>query len=117
VSEPKFIPPEPKRDPRVIETRSIVSHRTGRGVVIVEWNNEAGEFDPEDARAFAHCILREADIAETDAFLYSHFKEFGAFNNQQLAFLITGFRKHRARLEQLAGLRPTGQEIPEEDRR
>jgi hypothetical protein len=116
MSKPIFVPPERKRDPALIETHSIVSHRTGRGIVVIGWNNEEGQFDPEDARAFAHRILREADIAETDAFLYNHFKQFG-FKDGQLAVLITEFRKHRAHLEQRAGLRPTGQPIPEEDRR
>jgi hypothetical protein len=100
----------------MIHTRSIVSHRTGRGVVVVEWNGQGGQFDPEDARVFAQTILRECDNAETDAFLYSHFKEFG-FNDGQLAVLITEFRKYRARLEQRAGLRPTGQPVPADDAR
>jgi len=114
--EPKYIPRKRTPDPAVINTHSIVSHRTGRGVVVFEWNNETGQFDPEDARVFAHTILRECDNAETDAFIYSHFKEF--LNPHQLAALITSVREERAKREQLAGLRRKGlDEIPEDDRR
>ncbi len=115
MSTPKFVPPDLPRDPAHIWTRSIVSHRTGRGVVVVNWGDQSGQFDPEDARVFAHTILRECDNAETDAFLYNHFKEF--LNGNQLAVLLTEYRKHRARLEQAAGLRKTGDEIPDEDAR
>lgn len=112
---PKFVKQQFPPDPGMIHTHSIVSHRTGRGIVVVEWNGQAGQFDAEDARVFAHTILRECDNAETDAFLYSHFKDY--LDDQQLAVLIVEFRKHRARLEQRAGLRPTGQPVPEDDAR
>jgi hypothetical protein len=116
MSGPVFKPPEREYNPAKITTRSIVSHRTGRGVVVIEWNREGGQFDPEDARQFAHTLLRECDNAETDAFLYSHFKDF--LNDSQLAVLISEYRRHRAELEQRAGLRKLGRdEIPEEDRR
>ncbi len=115
MSAPKFVPPEIPHDPARIWTRSIVSHRTRRGIVVIDWGDQHGQFDPEDARVFAHTILRECDNAETDAFLYSHFKEF--LNDQQLAVLITEYRKNRARLEQAAGLRKTPDELPEEDAR
>jgi hypothetical protein len=105
------------RDPHVIHTHSIVSHGTGRGVVVIEWNRESGQFDPEDARQFAHTLLRECDNAETDAFLFSHFKSAVGLEDAQLAMLITEYRKHRANLERLAGLRKSTDEIPEDDRR
>lgn len=101
----------------MIHSHSIVSHRTGRGIVVIEWGGEGGQFDPEDARKFAHTLLREADNAETDAFVYSEFKKF--LDPHQLAALITNFRTERARLEMAAGLRrkDQGDEIPEDDRR
>ncbi len=107
----------PAGDPAIITTRSIVSHRTRRGVVIVEWGSMSGQFDPEDARAFAHTLLREADNAETDSFLFDWVKNFA--NEQAATGMVVEYRAHRARLEQLAGLRKleTGSEIPPEDRR
>jgi hypothetical protein len=59
--------------------------------------------------------LREADNAETDAFVYSEFSKF--LGPTQLGVLITEFRTQRARREQAAGLRRASDEIPEEDRR
>ena len=106
----KFVPQEYPPDPRTIHTHSIVSHRTGRGVVVIQWNEEAAQFDPEDARVFAQTILRECDNAETDAFLYSYFKVQAGLTAKQLAHLIVDYRAHRAKLEQAAGLRPTGQQ-------
>lgn len=117
MSEPRFVAPELPRDPEKILTRSIVSHRTGRGVVVIDWGDQHGQFDPEDARVFAHTILRECDNAETDAFVYQHFGKVAGLDGRQLAVLITELRKDRARREQLAGLRRTGDEIPEDDAR
>jgi hypothetical protein len=61
--------------------------------------------------------MREADNAETDAFVYSEFGKI--LKPSQLAVLITTFREERARREQAAGLRRAadGDEIPEDDRR
>jgi hypothetical protein len=117
MSEPVWKPRERKPDPAMIHSHSIVSHRTGRGVVVIEWGDMGGQFDPEDARTFAHTLLREADNAETDAFVYSEFNKF--LNPNQLGALITEFRTARARREQLAGLRrkDRGDEIPEDDKR
>ena len=116
MNPPFFKPRERIRDPHVIHTHSIVSHRTGRGVVVIEWNRESGQFDPEDARKFAMTILRECDNAETDAFIYSHFKGVG-LEGALLGSLITEYRKYRANLERLAGVRSPKDEIPEDDRR
>jgi hypothetical protein len=115
MADPKFVPREFPKDPNRIWSNSIVSHRTGRGVVSIHWGEMAGQFDPEDVRVFAHTLLREADNAETDAFVYSEFQKF--LNPPQLAVLITEFRKARARREQLAGLRSKreGDEVPEDD--
>jgi hypothetical protein len=117
VADPKFVPQEFPRDPNIIHTHSILSHRNTRGYVVVTWNGETAQFDPEDARAFAHTILRECDNAETDAFLYGFLKVNVEADARMLAILITEYRKYRAKLEQNAGLRPTGQPVPEEDRR
>jgi hypothetical protein len=116
-ADPKWIPRERKRDPDVIHTHSIVSHRTGRGRVVVEWGEMVAQFDPEDARVFAHTLMREADNAETDAFVFSEFQKFLA--PAQMGVLITSLREERARREQAAGLRrkADGDEIPEDDRR
>ena len=115
---PTFVPRERSRDdPARINTHSILSHRTGRGVVVIEWGEMTGQLDPEDARQFAHVLLRMADCAESDAFVYQHFKQF--LDDNQLAVLITEFREDRARLEMAAGVRSKsqGDEIPEDDRR
>jgi len=113
--DPKFIRRDHPKDPSIISSHAIVSHRTGRGIVEINWNNEGGQFDPEDARRFAHELLRQADIAETDAFLYQFFKEKIGIDDGRLGQFITDFRNHRAKLEQIAGLRPTGQPVPEDD--
>jgi hypothetical protein len=120
-TDPKWIPRERKRDPAIIETHSIVSHRTGRGVVVIEWGDMGGQFDPEDARIFAHRLLREADNAETDAFFYEFLKDMIGLkdNPHALGAAITALRTERARREQVAGFRRAseGDEIPEDDRR
>ncbi len=105
-------------DESIIKTHSIVSNRTHKGVVVISWGEISGQFDPEDARQFAHAILRECDNAETDAFLYQ-FGRAELEDERAAHVLITEYRKHRARLEQLAGLRrkETGSEIPPEERR
>jgi hypothetical protein len=115
MSEPKYAPRDFPKDPGKVWSNSIVSHRTGRGAVVLHWGEQAGQFDPEDVRVFAHTLLREADNAETDAFVYSEFKKF--LDPPQLAVLITNFRTERARREQLAGLRKKseGDEVPEDD--
>lgn len=117
--ETKWIP-RPRGEPRddIIHTHSIVSHRTKRGVVVVEWGSMAGQFDPEDARVFAHTLLREADNAETDAFLYETLADKIKAPPHVIGGFLEEFRKDRARREQLAGLRAKGKdEIPEDDRR
>jgi hypothetical protein len=119
MSEPKWVPRERKPDPAVIQVHSIVSHRTSRGIVVVEWGEMAGQFDPEDARVFAHSLLREADNAETDAFIYHMMKNKVQAAPHVIGGLISEFREERARREQLAGLRKKseGDEIPEDERR
>ena len=89
----------------------------GRGVVVIEWNAESGQFDPEDARVFAHRLLREADNAETDAWLYNFFRTRVELDANRLGQFITDFREARAKREMNAGLRTERDEIPEEDRR
>jgi hypothetical protein len=118
-TDPKWIPRERKRDPDVIHTHSIVSHRTGRGVVVVEWGEMGAQFDPEDARVFAHTLMREADNAETDAFVYSILKDKVGAEPHVIGGFISEFRAERARREMAAGLRrkADGDEIPEDDRR
>lgn len=105
-------------DESIIKTHSIVSNRTHKGIVVIAWGKIAGQFDPEDARQFAYAILRECDNAETDAFLFSFIKK-EMVSEQAAWVMMTEYRKHRARLEQLAGLRrkDTGSEIPPEDAR
>jgi hypothetical protein len=118
-TDPKWIPRERKRDPAIIHTHSIVSHRTARGIVVIEWGDMGGQFDPEDARVFAHTLLREADNAETDATLYSFLKNKLQAEPHVIGGVMTDFRTERARREQAAGLRRAadGDEIPEDDRR
>jgi hypothetical protein len=118
-TDPKWIPRERKRDPSIIETHSIVSHRTARGVVVIEWGDMGGQFDPEDARAFAHRLLREADNAETDAFVYDVLKNKVKADPHVIGGFLTEFRTDRARREMAAGFRRAseGDEIPEDDRR
>jgi hypothetical protein len=99
-----------------MHTHSIVSHRTKRGMVMVEWLGDTAQFDPEDARRFAHVILRECDNAETDAFVYEFVTGLEVTDEAAWA-MISGLRTHRARLEQAAGLRPTGQPVPDDDAR
>lgn len=115
--EPKFVPEDHVKDPHSMWTHSIVSAATARGIVVIEWNKEKGQFDPEDARRFAHAILREADNAETDAWFYTMMKNKLKVDNETMAVIITDFRADRAKREQLAGLRRVPDEIPEEDRR
>jgi hypothetical protein len=118
MSDPVWKPRERVKDPAVIHTHSIVSHRTGRGIVVIEWGEMGGQFDPEDARVFAHTILRECDNAETDAFVYSFMKDKVNADPHVIAGFITDLRSERAKREQLAGLRKKGiDEIPEDDRR
>jgi hypothetical protein len=118
MSDPVWNPRERVKDPAVIHTHSIVSHRTGRGIVVIEWGEMGGQFDPEDARVFAHTILRECDNAETDAFIYGFMKDNLEASPQALGAVITELRTERAKREQLAGLRKKGiDEIPEDDRR
>lgn len=115
--DPKFVKQERGPDPGMIHTHSIVSHRTGRGIVVVEWNGQAGQFDPEDARVFAHTILRECDNAETDAFLLQFLQQKIGLDLPAVFGVLVEFRRERARREQLAGLRPTGQPVPDDDAR
>lgn len=106
-------------DPAIITTKSIVSHRTKRGVVVLEWGDMAGQFDPEDARQFAHTILRECDNAETDSFMYEFLVRTVAVDHHAALTMLVEYRAHRARLEQRAGLRraETGSEVPPEEAR
>lgn len=102
-------------DDSIITTKSIVSNRTHRGIVVIEWGPMAGQFDPEDARQFAHTILRECDNAEADSFLFNFAKT--TMDEHAAIVLVSEYRLHRARLEQRAGLRRagTGDEIPPDE--
>jgi hypothetical protein len=118
MSDPVWKPREGVKDPAVIHTHSIISHRTARGVVVIEWGDMGGQFDPEDARVFAHTLLREADNAETDAFLYDTLKNKVQAPPNVIGGFLTEFRADRARREMAAGLRKKDRdEIPEDDRR
>jgi len=100
-------------DNDTIWTRSIVSAGSLRGTVEIQWGALCAQFDPEDARQLAHTLLREADNAETDSFLFDFFKK---ESNPELAQLLTvRYREHRGKLEQLAGVRKAGDEIPLDD--
>ncbi len=116
--EPKWIPRPREQSGEMIHTHSIVSHRTKRGVVVIEWGAMAGQFDPEDARVFAHTLMREADNAETDAFLYEILADKINAPPWVIGGFLTEFRADRARREQRAGLRRKGMdEISEDERR
>lgn len=119
MSEPKWVPRERKRDPSMIHTHSIVSHRTKRGIVVIEWGDMAGQFDPEDARVFAHTLLREADNAETDAYMYEFLVDKIKADPHVIGAVVSDFRAERARREMAAGLRKKseGDEVPEDERR
>lgn len=116
--EPKWTPRERVKDPSVLHTHSIVSARTKRGIVVIEWGEMGGQFDPEDARVFAHTLLREADNAETDAFLFEIMTDKVKAPPHVVGGFLEEFRKDRARREMAAGLRKKGiDEIPEDERR
>lgn len=118
MSEPKWIPREREKRDDILHTHSIVSSRTKRGVVVVEWGDMAGQFDPEDARVFAHTLLREADNAETDAFLFEIMTDKVKAPPHVVGGFLEEFRRDRAQREQRAGLRKKGvDEIPEDERR
>lgn len=91
---------------KAIQTNSIISDRTKRGMVNVFWDEKKAQFDPEDARRFAHTLMREADNAETDAQLFGLFTQKLNLTDAHAYRILYEFRLARARREQNAGLRP-----------
>jgi hypothetical protein len=51
-----------------ISAESGVSAGTGRGFVMVTWNDEEGQFDPEIAKGLGQSIIDAAYSAEHDAY-------------------------------------------------
>jgi hypothetical protein len=103
----------------LITTGSLVSSETRRAAVWIRWGPMTGQFDPEDARAFAWTLLRTAANAEADAMFYSALRERTGVPESIALSALAQLRAHRAGLEQLAGLRrlPESDEIPEPDGR
>lgn len=62
--------PDNRIKPEMIFVTSIVSGRTYEPLIQMEWGNEAGQLDLDDARQHALGILEACEAAESDEFVF-----------------------------------------------
>lgn len=75
---------------------SMYGQKTRQPIVVLTMPaGETLQMQPEEAREIAGNILQAAEAAETDAFIYEHFKAVARLTDDQCAVLLNEFRKDR----------------------
>lgn len=72
----------------MMHVESAVSAFTGDPFVLLTWDVQAAQMDPDAARAFALHIIAAADAAETDAILHAELKGLGLDADTATRFLL-----------------------------
>lgn len=93
--------PEPEQfDGGVIWVESILSHRDGQPKINLRWGNQMAQMTPDEAREHAHGIVRCADAAESDAFLFKFFSDKIGANAAMAGQILVEFRAFRTETEE-----------------
>jgi hypothetical protein len=82
---------------------SLVSSRTGEGVVELTWGEMRAQLSVQQAREHALGVLEVAEAAEADAFMVEFFeKDLGMPREKALAVLVAfrGYREKRRKEKQ-----------------
>jgi hypothetical protein len=97
------------REPMTIQTRSIVSGRDYRPIVVVEWGEQEAQLSPGEARDFAERVRLVADAAESDAFIFEFVtKELHVNSEGAAAVVLHNFREFREARARADYLPPEG---------
>lgn len=79
----------------MIHLESGVSIYTGEPFVKIDWGEQHGQLTPENARAHAMFILKCADAAISDAFLWHFLCETAGLPEEKAATALMLFRDYR----------------------
>lgn len=84
-----------------IWVQSMVSHRTRQPMVSIYWPKdvEAAQMTPAEAREFALSILRSAEAAEQDSFMFEWVQKVVGADEAAAAGLLQEYRKYRGQAE------------------
>jgi hypothetical protein len=82
----------------MIWVHSLVSQKTGEGVVEFTWGEKRAQLSCDEARKHAQGIFECAEAAETDAFLVEFLQKIGTERDSALKILVEfrSFREERA---------------------
>src|SRR5687768_17608912 len=79
----------------MIWVKSLVSHRTGEGVVEFTWGEKRAQLTCEEARRHALGVLECAEAAETDAFIVEFFHQELGMERDKAIQILGSFRSYR----------------------
>lgn len=82
-----------------IHVTSLVSHRTGKGMVHLSTARNEAQLTPAEARHLAQSLIEAAEAAEQDAFMVHFFTTVAGFTQSEAAAILMQFRDARQHLE------------------
>lgn len=82
-----------------INVTSLVSHRTGQGMVQLSTARNEAQLTPAEARHLAQSLIEAAEAAEQDAFLVHFFTTVAGFTQPEAAAILVQFRELRDQQE------------------
>jgi len=88
------MPISDQKDEKDFVIQSLVSQRTGEGVVEMQWGDKKAQFTADEAREQGHSFLECAEAAETDAFMVEFFESIGG-NRENAIKMLLAFRTFR----------------------
>jgi hypothetical protein len=74
---------------------SLVSQKTGEGVVELQWGEKQAQLSIQEAREHALGVLEVAEAAETDAFIVEFFEQELKVPRENALALLVNFRGYR----------------------
>lgn len=90
----------PDSEDTSIWVETLVSQRTGEGLVQIAWYDHSAQMTPAEARGLAQQLQEAAAVTETDAFLV-HFAETKVgMPKEEACMILNEFRKYRAEQEE-----------------
>ncbi|HSZ58640.1 MAG TPA: hypothetical protein VK797_23430 [Tepidisphaeraceae bacterium] len=84
-------------DSETLYVGSLVSSRSGEGVVQFQWGEKTCQLDPETARQVAFQILEAAEASDSDEFVVWLLREKVGLSMEQCWPILIDFREHRNR--------------------
>jgi hypothetical protein len=94
------LPADQYLDPDILSVESIVSSKTGEGMVMIRWFTHISQLAIEDAREMAFTLLEACEFAKSDAFLVEFLKERIKINDPEaICRILLEFRNFGTRGE------------------